>query len=589
MKTHFTQSELETQLVNKLNSTTFLAYAVIKDDGLLIDQISPNFQWFLGCPNEIIRGRHITDIFVEFIGSEDIVVEVMHGKEDVFRLEYVAREREDGEMHYYTIEVIPYGKLGNALLLLLLDTSVAGRLQQRLTQERNELAHEIQRHEITQIKLQMAKDDLTDRVVERTAELARTNAKLLHQIEERKKAEADLLHVQKMEAIGELAGGIAHDFNNWLTVINTYSGLLQKQYPADNTIRQYAQHIGEAGKQAHILTSQLLTFSRKQVAQPVSLNMNETIKGISDMVSRVLGSTINVKTNLEEKLGHVFIDPGQLHQIVMNLVFNARDAMQDSRGGDLIISTENISYNTLSSVINDPHKKNRFDLGAVVLHVSDSGHGMTEEVKQRIFDPFYTTKDVGKGTGLGLSTIYSIVDQSDGHISVNSVLDEGTTFSIYLPHISSNPHITEQSDSTQSNCSVTTSGYENKRILVVDDEPMIRELVQECLTSVGYEVLTAVDGNNAKDIIDQLGTPLDLLLIDVVMPKMNGVELVQLLGLDQTETKTEVLYMSGYTYPMMANSHIPTNQINNLLKKPFTADELLTAIYDLVYALQPSS
>ncbi len=583
MTTLFTQSELEARLVKKLNSTTFLAYALIRDEELLIDQISPNFKWFLGYPDEEIRGKHLTDVFVEFIGSEDIIVQVMHGLEPVYRLEYVARERTDGAMRYYTIEVIPYEASGNALLLLLLDTSVAGRLQQRLTQERNELAHEVQRHEITQIKLQAAKDDLSDRVVERTAELARTNAKLLKQIEERKKVEADLLHVQKMEAIGELAGGVAHDFNNWLTVINTYAGLLKKRYPDDDTIERYAKHIGEAGRQAHALTSQLLTFSRKQVAQPTILNLNNSIENISDMVGRVLGRKINVTTQLSDHLESVFIDPGHLHQIVMNLVFNARDAMRENGGGNLQISTANVPVNDLMPILRE---ENNFPMGAVVLQVSDTGHGMTEEVKNRIFDPFYTTKDMGKGTGLGLSTVYGIVAQSDGHIHVDSVINEGTTFSVYLPivHVSNVIGVND-APFRPNDLNASQDRRGNELVLVVDDEPMIRELVRECLESIGYKVLTAVDGEHAKQLVSEQNNPLNLLLTDVIMPGINGKQLVQQLGLDQANAKTQVLYMSGYSNEVITENDILVGQVN-LLKKPFTADELLTAVYDVLHSVE---
>jgi len=337
-----------------------------------------------------------------------------------------------------------------------------------------------------------------------------------------------LRQAQKMEAMGLLAGGIAHDFNNLLTVINGYADFLVNILEPDGPRRGYAEDIRDAGEQAARLTQQLLVFSRKQMLNPAVVNVNDVVRETDRMLRRMIGEDIELVCRLDPSIGPVEADRNQLQQVLMNLAVNARDAMP--RGGRLTIETsesESDSYGAGPSV---------------TIAVTDTGEGMDEETQQRIFDPFFTTKGAGKGTGLGLSTVYGIVSQSGGSIVVQSRKGEGSTFLIHLPRSN---RIVEApaSDAIASD----VGGHET--ILVVEDQADVRSFACRSLMTFGYRVLEASSAEDALRIAARDGDSINLLLTDVVMPGMNGVELSKQLRAQYPHIK--VIYASGYADSVM--------------------------------------
>ncbi len=379
-------------------------------------------------------------------------------------------------------------------------------------------------------------------------------------VTERRALERHLQQAQKMEAIGRLASGVAHDFNNLLTVILGFSDMLAIEIPPESQQGQDLAEIVKASHRASGLTEQLLAFSRQQVMQTVSLDLNKLIREMSGMLERIIGEKIDVSKNFQSDLPPVSADPGQLEQVIMNLVVNARDAMPD--GGALHIRTEivRLEQTTLPDEI-------VAEGSFVMLSISDTGTGMTQETQRRLFEPFYTTKEAGKGTGLGLATTYGIVKQSKGHISVHSELGRGTVFKVYLPlsnqkaarrirQVPATPH-TDQQAAT---------------ILLVEDEQGVRGLAARVLTSAGYRVHQAANGPAAERVFERYGRSIDLMVTDVVMPGVDGPELFARLQLKAPQLK--VLYMSGYAdQSMVLQAGFGTQ--NPYLKKPFSSSDLL--------------
>ncbi len=392
---------------------------------------------------------------------------------------------------------------------------------------------------------------------------------ILRDISERKQLEAQLLHSQKMEAVGRLASGVAHDFNNLLTVIMGYSGLLLANHPdKDDPLRRDIEQIRQATTQATLLTRQLLAFSRRQILQPQVLNLNEIVQNIDKMLGRLLGEDIELALALQPNLGSIKADPGQIEQVIMNLVINARDAMPD--GGKLTIHTSHIDLNNPAAVSPLPLKPGHY----ILLTVADTGVGMDEETQARVFEPFYTTKAPGKGTGLGLSTAYGIIKQSNGHIAVSSGPDQGTTFSIYLPVVSRAAKTADTSSALER----MTPGSET--ILLVEDDTMVRELVHLVLKKDGYTVLAASHGHEALRVNDAHNAPIHLLVADLVMPHgMNGRELAEHLMTLHPDMK--VLYTSGY----VDDDTIEQLQLREgvvFLPKPFAPTVLAQKVRDLL-------
>jgi len=379
--------------------------------------------------------------------------------------------------------------------------------------------------------------------------------------------EEQLRQSQKLESVGLLAGGIAHDFNNMLTAINGYSALTLRRLKEDDPLRRNIEEIKKAGARSADLTQQLLAFSRQQVLQPVVLNLNEVITDTIKMLQRLIGEDIQITTVLNPKVGRVKVDPGQFSQIVINLAVNARDAM--SQGGKMTIETANIF---LSPDYAEQHVA-VLPGAYVMLAVSDTGTGMSAETKDHIFEPFFTTKDVGQGTGLGLATVYGIVKQSGGIIEVESGQGSGTTFKIYLPRVAE-----EVRETNVKNIPVEMpKGTET--ILLVEDEEMVRNLSREVLEECGYTVIEAVNGIEALELCDKGDCKFNLLMTDVVMPKLGGREMADLLK--EKLPDLQVLFTSGYTDDAIVR-HGVSELGTNFIQKPFTPDLLAKKIRELL-------
>ncbi|MEW6144534.1 MAG: PAS domain S-box protein [Thermodesulfobacteriota bacterium] len=387
-------------------------------------------------------------------------------------------------------------------------------------------------------------------------------------ITERKRLEERLRQSQKMEAVGKLAGGIAHDFNNLLTVILNYSDLLLSRPLVDKKQEEGIREIRNAGERAAALTNQLLAFSRKQILQPKVLDLNGVVTGMEKMIRRLVREDIELVTELEPALGRVKADPVQIEQVVMNLVINAGDAMP--RGGRLHIQTLNVSQVDASAVLKPDLPPGRY----VMLAVSDTGHGMDEATLSQIFEPFYTTKELGKGTGLGLATVYGIINQSGGHVTVDSGRNRGTTFKIYLPAVDGQP---EQAGESAGVTVRPQGGPET--ILIAEDQQEVLSLISLVLEEAGHKVLKANNCIEAVRACEEYRDPIHLLLIDVVMPRMSGPELARRLTALHPEMK--VLYMSGYIDHTIDEHGIFSNG-KSFIQKPFTPLNLLGKVREVL-------
>jgi two-component system, cell cycle sensor histidine kinase and response regulator CckA len=379
-------------------------------------------------------------------------------------------------------------------------------------------------------------------------------------VSERRQLEEKFRQAQKMEAVGRLSGGVAHDFNNLLGVIIGYAEYLQENLDPKNALRGSVDEILKAGKRAASLTRQLLAFSRQQVLDPKVLDFNGVVSDMEKMLRRLIGEDIELSTVLSPELGRLKADQGQLEQVVMNLVVNARDAMP--QGGKLLIDTQNMVMDE-AFVRRYPYPVQPGPY--VCLTVTDSGIGMDAETKARAFEPFFTTKEKGKGTGLGLSTVYGVVKQSGGYIDIYSALGAGTTFKIYLPRV-------DEAIKTETAALPATSFTGNETILLAEDEPSLRTLTRNTLELCGYKVLEAKDGVEALEVSDLHKGPIDLLLTDIVMPGMGGRALAQ--ALTRRRPEIRLAYMSGYT-GQAVGSQGPVEPGSVFLLKPFTR-ELLT-------------
>jgi signal transduction histidine kinase/CheY-like chemotaxis protein len=383
---------------------------------------------------------------------------------------------------------------------------------------------------------------------------------------EHKQLEAQLAQSQKMEAIGQLAGGIAHDFNNLLTVIMSYGALLLDDCEADDARRLDIEEITAAARRASGLTRQLLAFSRKQVVQLRPTDANEVIRDVEKMLRRLIGEDIQFETTLASELGLVSVDPGQLEQVLLNLAVNARDAMQG--GGRLRILTANIELGTA-----DTDRLLGAPAGSyVLLSVSDNGLGMSEQVRKHVFEPFYTTKPTGKGTGLGLSTVYGIVKQLSGDLSLRSEPGAGTTFHVYLPRLE------QKTLESQSYPETSACGAVSGTILLAEDDHALRALAERVLLSSGYTVLTARSGAHALEIAQGHRGPIHLAISDVVMPDLSGPVFVERLRLARPEVR--VLFVSGYTDDEVMKRGVLAGE-TAFLQKPFAPQLLLDKIREV--------
>ena len=386
-------------------------------------------------------------------------------------------------------------------------------------------------------------------------------------VTDQRRLEQQLVQAQKMEAIGRLAGGVAHDFNNVITVVSGYGQMLLDGVTEDADLREAAEEVLKAADRAAGLANQLLTFSRRQTSQPKTIDLNALVCNMERMLGRLIGENVELATVLRPDTGAVRADPGQIEQVLMNLVVNARDAMPG--GGKLTVETAQV-------VLDESYSRTHAGVTPGVyamIAVSDTGTGMDAETRLHIFEPFFTTKEHGKGTGLGLSTVYGIVKQHGGDIWVYSELGKGTTFKIYLP-LAAAPAVAGPIESA-----APRAGSHGEMVLLVEDEQGVRKLVRGVLELQGYRVLEADSGETALDLAASYQGPIDLLLTDIVMPKMGGRELAAALAPRHPGIK--VLYLSGYTDHVVMDRGVIENGAE-FLQKPFTPDALARKIRDVL-------
>jgi PAS domain S-box-containing protein len=380
---------------------------------------------------------------------------------------------------------------------------------------------------------------------------------------EKAKLEEQLRQAQKLESVGRLAGGVAHDFNNLLTVINGYSNTVLKLLQDNDPLKPYVEEIGNAGERAAGLTRQLLTFSRKQVIEPKVMDLNDIIRESTPMLQRLIGEDIALTTDLEPCPGRVMADPDQIHQVIMNLAVNARDAMPD--GGRLEIETRNVALDAENNVAAPAGRY-------VLVAVTDNGHGMDDATRERVFEPFFTTKETGKGTGLGLATVYGIIRQGGGWIDVSSRPGVGTSFKMYLPRVDARAQSAKRGPSAATEKGTGT-------ILVVEDQQAVRKYTRSVLKRYGYDVIEACDGDEATTKAAQYDGEIRLLVTDVIMPGMNGKQLSE--RLRKVRPNLKVLFISGYTADIIAERGVLDRSVA-FLHKPFGPEDLAAKVREVL-------
>jgi len=391
---------------------------------------------------------------------------------------------------------------------------------------------------------------------------------LLVDVTERKELEEQVRQSQRLEAVGQLAGGIAHDFNNLLTVITSYAALLLEDFGATHPKRNDIEEIAAAADRAATLTQQLLAFGRRQLLQPRVLDVNETVAALERMLQRLLAGDVKLVTVLDPSLRSVRADPGQLEQVLMNLVVNARDAMP--AGGTVTIETANVE---IEAAYVATHASEVRPGSYVRLAVSDNGHGMDAATQARIFEPFFTTKEVGKGTGLGLSTVYGIVTQSGGYVRCYSEPGQGTTFRIDLPCVEA---FAERASNATGAVAIRGG---NECVLIVEDDDAVRTAARRILANHGYAVIEAADGAAALRLCEESTPPVDLILTDVIMPLLNGSEMAK--QLRERHPAVRVLFMSGYTGEAARRSNV-LEPGAAFIEKPFTPETLAVKVREML-------
>ncbi len=413
------------------------------------------------------------------------------------------------------------------------------------------------------------------RVLESTASTVRNKSgeveKLIivnRDVSERRLLEKQFLQAQKMEAVGRLSGGVAHDFNNLLGVIIGYAEVLEEEMDAHPSIRESVEQIHKAGRQAASLTKQLLAFSRQQVLEPKIVDINVIVNDTQKMLHRLIGEDIELVTKLDPKIGKIRVDQGQLEQAIINMAVNARDAMPN--GGRLTIGTDNVQ---IDGVAAHDFQFTVLEGQYVRLTISDEGNGISADALPRVFEPFFTTKEKGKGTGLGLAMVYGFVKQSGGYIDISSELGAGTILKIYLPKAGQDVLETESHLVPEA----VLSG--KGTILLVEDDRPLRQLTVRLLRSFGYQVLEAQDATSALTISDLVKDRIDLLLTDVVLPKINGRVLAGML-LDK-RPNLRVLYTSGYTGQNISGNTVLEENCN-FLSKPFSRNALAQKVHEVM-------
>jgi PAS domain S-box-containing protein len=390
-------------------------------------------------------------------------------------------------------------------------------------------------------------------------------------ITERKQLETQLQQSRRMEAIGRLAGGIAHDFNNLLTIIKGYTELALNRPRITPELQTDVERIEDASERASTLVRQLLAFSRRQVLQPKLLDLNSIVLGLDKLLRRLMDEDIAMSAIPGNNIGTIKADPAQMEQVIMNLVVNARDAMP--KGGRLTVETANVDLDEAYATDHATVKPGRY----VMLAVSDTGTGMSPETIAHIFEPFYTTKESGRGTGLGLSTVYGIVKQSGGYIWVYSELGRGSSFKVYLPRVEQAP------EALPAVKPVSGEQKGSETILLVEDQPQVRELARLALSEKGYTLLVTSSPEDAESACSKHGAEVHLLLTDLILPGISGRELAR--RLTARHPKMRVLYMSGYTYNIMAKGPAQDGLLEDgmaFLQKPFTPSALAEKVREVL-------
>jgi two-component system, cell cycle sensor histidine kinase and response regulator CckA len=384
-------------------------------------------------------------------------------------------------------------------------------------------------------------------------------------ISPRKRLEEQRVHAQKMEAAGRLAGGVAHDFNNMLTVISGYTRMILEELSPQDPLREYADEIAKAADRAVAVANQLLAFSRRQLLQPRIVDVNAAITQTEKMLRRLLGEGIQLTLDLEENIPHIKADPNQIEQAVVNLAVNSRDAMPE--GGRISIQSSKV-------YLDEDYVRTHLGVRPgeyVMVTVTDTGEGMTAEVRQRIFEPFFTTKERGRGTGLSLATVYGMVKQCGGDIWVYSEPGKGTTFHLYFPKANG------QLPETNSPEKETATVEKSETVLVVEDEKPVRELTARMLQQLGYNVLSAASGSEAIAINKSFAGRIGVLITDMVMPEMNGQQVAE--ALLQARPELKVLYVSGYTEHIVIHRGLEPGV--EFLPKPFSREALAKKLEEL--------
>jgi two-component system cell cycle sensor histidine kinase/response regulator CckA len=392
-------------------------------------------------------------------------------------------------------------------------------------------------------------------------------------ITDRKLLEGQLQQARRMEAVGRLAGGIAHDFNNLLTIIKGYTELALARAKVQPELRTDIERIEDAAERAAGLVRQLLAFSRRQVLQPKVLDLNGIVVGLDKLLRRLMDEDIEMQTLVGKGVGTIKADPGQIEQVIMNLVVNARDAMPDV--GRLTIETANVDLDASYAKDHATVRPGRY----VMLVVTDTGIGMSADTVAHIFEPFYTTKESGRGTGLGLSTVYGIVKQSGGYIWVYSEPGKGSAFKVYLPRVD------EPADALPAGKVPSAHRKGTETVLLVEDDPQVRELTRTVLAAQGYFIVEAASPEDAERIVENDGTEIQILLTDVIMPGISGRELAK--RLTARLPRLRVLYMSGYTYNIMAHGGTLESGVA-FLQKPFTPSTLVEKVREVLDAVIPA-
>jgi signal transduction histidine kinase len=565
----FTTSSQRAVILAPQGRDARIAASILREGGLTADICND----LHGLIAEIAAGAGVAVLTDDAIRNTDVkpIVEWIKSQPPWSDFPYVLLTERGGGLERNPTAARQTQALGNVVflerpfhpttLVSVVRTALRGRLRQYEARARLDALRESESHARgAEARLRRLNETLEARVQERTEELAATNRQLVAQIEEREKVESTLRQMQRLEAIGQLTSGVAHDFNNLLTVVLGSIGFIEKSVAHDTKLKQRLSHMRLAAERGATLTSQLLAFSRGQWLEPEPFDLNKTVANMYDLLRSTLGGGITINTVFGTGLWRALADPAQMELVVLNLVINARDAMQDR--GTVTIETANAKI----GVPDKPEEPAEGDY--VMIAVTDTGSGMTKEVLAKAFEPFFTTKEIGKGSGLGLSQVLGFAKQSGGGVQIETRVGEGTSVKIYFPRAP---------DDSISQALARSAGHSAIRrkaatIMVVDDDSMVRDVTASILEDeLGYNVVLAGSGGAALDLLDRHPN-VDLILLDVAMPGMSGLEVAR-----QAQLKcpaVPILFVTGY----VDKSTLGDVSDDRVVKKPFIGDELVEKV-----------